>query len=444
MGYFARGRMLSRCGKASVGERGKAGMRIWPAALIVPCLFGVADPASAILYPFPSQVPPTSVRQRSFLPVPPAVVAPLPRTAGPEPQAAPAPHPDALSLADQVGQMLLVSVRSPSRRDFAAVMQECRPGGYVFFRSDLPGEAAARRTALALREWGRRSRAGIHPFLATDGEGGPVLRFPHQTQHPRDFPSASRLGRQRDPAAVRTAARHAAQALRRMGLNMNFAPVLDLGVSRSTVLRGRTFGAAPEQVAALGGAYIQALQQHGIIATAKHFPGHGCTPADSHRLLPTARLPYREWQRHLQPFRVAVRDARLDAVMVGHFRIRFSDAAAQRVGEAPASRSPYFLQQVLRRELGFTGIAITDDLSMAGFAARPAERDARIIEAVRSGADMLLLGTAFQPADVRRISRRLLQAAQRDPHLRRRIAESATRILEVKRRWKLAPANGVG
>lgn len=233
-----------------------------------------------------------------------------------------------------------------------------------------------------------------HPrlLIASDEEGGPVTRL--DAAHGSPYPGNAALGRVDDPATTERVARAIGADLRSAGIDVDFAPPVDINVNpRNPVIGVRAFGARAEVVSRHGAAFVAGLRAAGVAATAKHFPGHGDTHVDSHHALPVIdRSPTQLAERELVPFHAAVRaGARL--VMPGHIRI-------PALGSAPASVNPR-AYALLRGELGFDGVAVTDALDMralahhfTGSGASPAPRDiaTAAVAALRAGADLLCLG----------------------------------------------------
>jgi beta-N-acetylhexosaminidase len=175
----------------------------------------------------------------------------------------------------------------------------------------------------------------------------------------------------------------------------------------------------------LGAAFAKGLEAIGIIATAKHYPGHGDTALDSHSVLPRIRLPFETlWERELVPYRLMVRE-RVPAIMTGH--LSFPDTPA---GDVPASLSSWFLQEVLRERMGFEGLIITDDLLMNGALGYTGALSRTAREALLAGNDIVMFSSTpnlFDP-----VWNVLVAAMRDDPVFSSRVRESARRIIETK------------
>ena len=222
------------------------------------------------------------------------------------------------------------------------------------------------------------------PIVAVDHEGGRVQRF-------RDgfsaLPPARRIGHEFDAerraglALARQLGWLMAAELRAHGLDISFAPCVDLDHGVSEVIGDRAFHAQPEAVGQLAVAYVHGMRDAGMAATAKHFPGHGAVVADSHLTLPVDRRGLPDLAGDLAPYRRLIANG-LPAVMVGHLLFPAVDAA-------PASLSGRWIRDVLRGQLQFQGVVFADDLSMGGAAAAYGDVVARARQALAAGCDML-------------------------------------------------------
>jgi beta-N-acetylhexosaminidase len=239
-----------------------------------------------------------------------------------------------------------------------------------------------------LRELVAEIHALRHPRLivAVDQEGGRVQRFREGFQ---PLPPLGRLGDlfERDEAGAielsETLGWIMAAELRHYGIDISFAPVLDLGHGHSSVIGDRAFHTRPEAIARLGNAWIRGMNRAGMEAVGKHFPGHGSVRGDSHHELPFDRRALSTIEHHdLVPFRRVIR-THLAGIMMAH-------VIYERVDPLPAGYSPVWIRQILRGQLGFEGAVFSDDLSMSG-AQSVGGYPERAAAALKAGCDMLLV-----------------------------------------------------
>ncbi|MFU8872981.1 glycoside hydrolase family 3 protein [Micromonospora sp. SL4-19] len=278
-----------------------------------------------------------------------------------------------------------------------------------------------RELTTGLREAAAKLPAGPAPFLiGTDQEYGVVTRI---TDGVTLLPSPMAAGAAGDAALTEAAWRAAGAELAAMGINMDFAPVADVLATRSAVIGSRSFGADPQRASAQVAGAVRGLQAEGVAASIKHFPGHGLSAADSHKDLPVVTQSRAELDRIAFPsFRAGV-DAGAMAVMSAHLDVQAVDPGT------PATFSRKLLTDVLRGQLGFQGVVITDGMNMA-----PAKRwspGEAAVRALNAGNDLILMTPNVSQAYDG------LLAALRDGSLpRARLVEAATRVLTMK--FKLA------
>ncbi len=262
-------------------------------------------------------------------------------------------------------------------------------------------------------------RASPHAILALDEEGGDVTRL-----HYRDGsnqPGNAVLGRLDDPQLTRSSARAIAREMRSYGFNLNLAPDADVNTNaQNPVIGVRSFGISPRKVAIHTAAFTVGLQGEMVAACAKHFPGHGDTSTDSHLALPVVAVdPFTLAERELAPFKAAIQTG-IAAIMTSHIMVPALDA------DNPATFSPAILTDLLRGELGFTGVIVTDALDMAGASAETGIPVAAV-RALRAGADLLCLGTDLQRQDYEQIITAILHAVHEGTLDRQRLEEAAAR-----------------
>ncbi len=299
------------------------------------------------------------------------------------------------------------------------VLTEHPPGGVVLFRRNIRSAGQLRDLVASLHELG----AGVAPLIAIDHEGGRVDRLPRPFTH---FPPAATVAANGDARAIEAVGLAMARELAAVGIDLDFAPVLDvLSNPRNQVIGDRAFGATPQRVARFGLALARGLARGGVVACGKHFPGHGSTAGDSHFVLPRVRLSRRMLaERDLVPFARAV-GAGLPALMTAHVVYTALDP------RRPATLSPRICRDLLRRRLGFRGVLFSDDLDMGAVAGkRSPERIA--VAALEAGCDMLVACQSLEAAV--RAMEGVERAVERGRLDARQVAGSLLRIHGLRRR----------
>ena len=304
-------------------------------------------------------------------------------------------------------------------------------GGVCLFAQNIssPGQLRALTEAITAEN--------PHAIIALDEEGGDVTRLFAATGAP--FPGNAVLGRLDDVDTTQDIAVAIGWSLRQAGCTVNFAPCVDINSRADNPVIGvRSFGSEAERVARHTRAWVAGLQSTGIAASAKHFPGHGDTAEDSHVSLPIVKRSLEELrQRELQPFAAAI-DAGCRVVMTSHILVSQLDP------DRPATMSRVVLQDLLRGELGFSGVIVSDALDMAG-ASGSVGMEAAAVAALRAGCDLLCLGTENTDAQLAAIERAVSSAVAEGTLAYGRVSESMSRVrglaedLEAARRTAGAP-----
>jgi beta-N-acetylhexosaminidase len=303
-------------------------------------------------------------------------------------------------------------------------------GGVVLFAGNVrdPEQLAALTAAL------RTERADV--VIAIDEEGGDVTRL--EAERGSSYPGNRALGVVDDVELTGRVAAAIAGDLRAVGVNLDFAPVADVASNPDNPVIGvRSFGAEPALVARHVAAFVGGLQGGGVAACAKHFPGHGATAEDSHLELPTlSKGRDALLAEELVPFRAAI-DAGVRAVMTAHIRV-------PALGDAPATLSPEVVTGLLREELRFGGLVVTDALEMRAISGTIGVEEGAVL-ALAAGADALCLGPDLGEEAVEPIVRAVVEAVRTGRLSGERLAEAADRVSQTGR-WAAAapgaPADG--
>ncbi len=338
-----------------------------------------------------------------------------------------------MTVEEKVSQLVVVGF--PGTSVSTKLEQEILarpPGGIVLMGDNVDTPAQVAQLCNTLQKIASQTKSQIPLLIATDQEGGPVTRLKNGFTR---FPANNALDSIADKELAEEFARKAGEItgieLAAVGVNMNLAPVLDvyMGPSNNSIMEQRSFGKDPELVSRLGVAYIQGMQKQGVIATAKHFPGHGGAKQDSHFALPTVSDSQKDLHDvPLKPFRDAVQRADVSAIMTAHIVYTNLDPAF------PATLSPQILTKLLREEMKFQGVIITDDLKMKAIT-NYFDLGLAAVMSIKAGADLVLpLTTATKQQAVYNA---LLEAAKSGEISEKRLNASIRRILNLKFKMNL-------
>jgi len=309
------------------------------------------------------------------------------------------------------------------------------PGGSApdWIRAALADGLAGDRQLAALTA--RLRTAAPEPVIAIDEEGGDVTRISHQAGS--DYPGNAALGAIDDVELTRSVYTALGADLAALGINLNLAPAVDVNAAAGNPVIGtRSFGADPDLVARHAAAAVTGMQSAGVAACAKHFPGHGSTTQDSHLVLATVDAPLSVlWARDLPPFEAAIA-AGVRAIMPGHLRV------PELTGDLPASLSRRAQTDLLRGELGFTGVIVSDGLEMQAVSEQYGIPEAAV-QAVIAGTDLLCLGRDQDQLSLLTVKAALIAAVRSGRLPGERLEEAAARVAEL-RAWTAAAAPGAG
>lgn len=330
-----------------------------------------------------------------------------------------------MNLDRKIGQMLMAGIPgSAISEESRSIIKNYLPGGIILFGYNLSDKSMIKEYNADLQQTAIES-CGIPLFISIDQEGGRVKRI---TDGVTQFPGNMPFGIVNDKELIYDAARILGMQLRLLGINMNLAPVLDVNNNpMNPVINTRSFGSDTDIVSRMGAAYIEGLQKAKCIAVGKHFPGHGDTDKDSHLTLPV--IPYdlaRLQKIEFPPFINAI-DAGVEAIMTAH--ISFPLILNNNL---PATISKRFLTGVLREEMNFEGLIITDDMEMNAISEMMDIGEAAV-KSINAGADIILIST--QGETIKKISSAIKEAVSNGIIPFNRIDESVKRIIEAKLRY---------
>lgn len=317
-----------------------------------------------------------------------------------------------MSVRDKVGQLFIINYgHYTPKGQIEEMIKKDRIGGLIIM------EVGMEQYANQMNEFQKQSR--IPMVISIDGEWGASMRFDTLTQFPRNM----QLGALSNKEMVYKVGRAMADQFRRVGVHINYAPTIDVNNNpKNPVIGQRSFGDDRDKVAQYGAALIRGMQDGGVWTSAKHFPGHGDTDVDSHKALPT--LPFdraRLDSIELYPFQEAINQD-VWMVMVGHLNVPALDPTG-----LPSSISYPIITELLKEEMGFKGIVVTDALGMKGVSTyMPAEMVP--VASFKAGSDLLLM-----PAqDWHRSIQNMVKAVKSGEISRERLDESVRKVLKMK------------
>lgn len=338
-----------------------------------------------------------------------------------------------MSLEQKVGQMLIIRNEYQSvTSDFATDITTVQPGGYIIFDVNITTFAGTKQlindVSMRIKEASTvtltdGSSMKIPAFMSVDQEGGLVQRLQAISDYPPEYVgSMLDIGATGSSDKAYDTGRLLAEECKSVGLNLDYAPVADIFSNpQNTVIGNRAFGTDKETVATMSNALAKGLHDNGVLPVYKHFPGHGDTVADSHVALPVVTKTLDELsQNELYPFKKAI-ESGAEMIMVAHI------ALPNITGDyTPASLSSTIVTDVLKKQLGYQGIVVTDGLDMGALTQNYSNADIAI-KAVTAGADILL--TPVSPVEAKNA---LIEAVKNGTITEARIDESVKKIIDLK------------
>ena len=346
-------------------------------------------------------------------------------------------------LREKIGQMIMVGFmgNETGGQWFGEVLSQIEAGkigGVLYLGRNIASREKVRRMNRAIL-----AAAGDRPppLIAIDQEGGIVQRLTKDVGFPYT-PSARRIAARMDLRTARQTYAGLALHLRDWGFNLNLGPVADLNVNPANPIigrLGRSYSADAAVVSRYAAAFVEGHREHGVLTAIKHYPGHGSSRGDSHKGLVDVTNTWSDDE--LEPYKTLIREGDADFVMTAHIR----NAQIQAPGDTdPVSLSKQAITGVLRGELGFAGVVMSDDLQMAGVTRLHDLRET-VIRAVVAGTDILLFANDKQP-DLHlpdKVIAILAAEAEKRSDLADRIEESWARIMHARDRLLTPPANAL-
>lgn len=331
-----------------------------------------------------------------------------------------------MTLDEKVAQLLVVGFDGTELDDeMEHLVRQGGLGGVILFGKNCPDPPSVHHLCRSLQGAASSSRNRIPILICLDQEGGKVVRIKRGMTL---FPGNADLGRIGSFRTTETVAGITARELRALGIQLNLAPVADVNENQSpeSVIGARSFGETPKVVASMVRAWCRGSQESGVAACAKHFPGHGAVREDSHFGLPRCKKELAEIERiHLPPFKAAIRIP-VAGVMIGHLLFECIDSVK------PASLSEKVVTGLLRRELGFGGVCISDDMDMTAISENfdPIETSC---QAWAAGVDLVLFGRNIKKSvEVLDLIKELVAVIRRRGEIEFKLDLALRRVLFLK------------
>ncbi len=330
-----------------------------------------------------------------------------------------------MTLKEKVGQLFMIGFSGKKLTgDIKEMIERYHIGGVIYFKRNLQSPSQAGKLSNGLQKLATTSGKGIPLFISTDQEGGVVTRLQGSTH----FPGQMALGSTRNEKLAERTGKIVAREIKSAGINMNLAPVLDVNNNPDNPVIGvRSFGEDPELVSRMAIASVKGMKSEGIISCVKHFPGHGDTEIDSHLGLATINFKRERLERiELYPFRRVIENG-IDFILAVHACY----PAYEKKQGIPATLSAEILTGLLRKELGYSGLIISDCMEMKAVADNFGTVEGSIM-AVEAGCDMVLISHTVEKA--RQAIENLIFSVEMGRIPEKRIDWSLERILKLKQK----------
>lgn len=293
-----------------------------------------------------------------------------------------------MDLNEKIGQLFIVGFEGDNfyNENNISMIRDLKVGGLIFFKKNITDSRDTVNLINNIKSINAQN-GNVPLFLSLDQEGGIVTRLPDEILK---FRNANSIGKKNDEQYAYEIAELMGNVVSSLGFNMNFAPVLDVYTnSNNKVIGSRSFSNNKEIVSKMAISTINGFKKNNLISVGKHYPGHGDTDLDSHYDLP---ILYHDYERvrniELYPFEQAINNG-LDAILVSHLLYKKIDS------DNIVTFSRKFLYEILRKELGFRGIVITDDMIMKGLTNTESIPEASV-RAIKAGVDILLIGSGYE------------------------------------------------
>lgn len=330
-----------------------------------------------------------------------------------------------MSLDEKIGQMMFAGVSGIKlQQETTSLIQDFKIGGVILYANNLETPHQSVTLINDLMRANVDNRLPI--FIGTDQEGGTVVRLPGPL---KNFPSNNTIGNVNQPEFSFEVGKLLGQQLKAFGFNLNFSPVLDVNSNpNNPVIGNRSFSDNPDIVSQLGVQTMKGLESQQVIPVIKHFPGHGDTTVDSHLELPKVTKSLDDLNKlELIPFKTAIENG-ADVVMVAHILLPMIDQ------KYPSSMSKEIITNILREQIGFDGVVMTDDMTMKAIT-NHYDIGQAAVDSVKAGNDIILIAHGF--SSVTSAIKEIKAAVNNGEIAEARINDSVRRIIQLKQKYKI-------
>ena len=331
---------------------------------------------------------------------------------------------ESMTLEEKVGQLIIGGFTGTTMtEEVKELIHTYRLGGFILFAHNLESLDQSLELLNSIKKENEESEIPL--FLSVDQEGGRVTRLPGLN----NLITNREIGQKNDERFAYEFGKLLGNQLHAFGFNLNFAPVLDVNSNpNNPVIGDRSYGDEPGLVSALGVQTMQGLQTEGIISTIKHFPGHGDTYLDSHEALPIIHKTYDELKEtELVPFENAIKSG-AEMIMTAHILLPEMETTY------PATMSKEIITEILRKEMGYSGVVITDDMTMAAITNNYGIDEAAVTS-IKAGVDIVLIAHEFE--NIVKTYEHIIEAVNTGEITEKRSDESVARILLLKNKYEL-------
>lgn len=329
-----------------------------------------------------------------------------------------------LNLEEKIGQMFMIGIEKEITPETFEMINKYKIGGIVIYKKNYSNYKRMLQIVNIIKEKNKNNKIPI--FISVDQEGGRVNRMPKEIEN---IKSAMKIAKTGDIQKVKQSGKIIGEMLRKTGITINYAPVLDIKrFEENHAIGDRCYGENKEEVIKNGIEVMKEMKKEGVISVVKHFPGHGLTKKDSHFHIPKVYEKIEKLEKEdMVPFEKAIQEG-VDAIMVGHLIIEDVDK------KYPASLSKKIIQKYLIDKYNYKGLIITDDLKMMAIRFHYKTKTA-ILRAIEAGNDIIMIKLPYKK--IKKIIKYIIKEVKKGKISEKRINQSVNKILSIKEKYEI-------